>query len=973
MNPPAPLTELFRVNSRFRRSVNVLADYHDPSALSGYIVTSLSRLVLRRVAEGLRPGAHPRSWSITGPYGAGKSACALFVARVLGHPADTAAREALRTVDPELYKELFEQIPGLAEGGFFVVLTLGSREPLPLAILEGLIGSFPPHIATVGGGFDLLTELKELRDRVAQGYAVGPSLLANLVERVARAVRDADGRALGLLFIVDELGKLLEYASLDPAHGDIFLLQVLSELADRSANPPIGLIVVLHQDFARYADRLGPLQRAEWRKVQGRFGDIAFRETQDELLRLIGAAIEPIGSPNGLTEVIAGVAAGAAELGIALGDLHRRPVVEELIRCAPLHPTVALVLGRLFRSRLAQNERSLFAFLTSGELHGLQDFLKGETCDGNFARCFYRIDRLYDYVATAMGSALYAQSQGKRWAEIDDALQRLPQDSPMLEARLIKAIGLFGLLGDQQYLKASPKILAYALADGDGVTAEAVDAALASLKKRGIAVFRSYKDAYALWEGSDIDLEECFQNALAKLDRSASLASLLKSRGYVGPYVVKRHLHETGTLRFFAPRVADLAELPEVANQPLGSADGAIVFVAADHGSQMADVIARVQEVAVQLPSPQRELLFFAVPGDLSGMWEVLEEVRAWEWVAQNTPGLEGDSAARKELSGRQLEAQARLSRLCAISFDKATSYSSCLWYWAGEARAFASAKDLSSALSGACDRAYSLAPIVHNELVNRRALSSAAAAARRTLIEGMLDNHARHRFGIDTGFPPEISMYLSVLERTRLHHREGEGWVLGPEPAHDRCRIAPLWDAMDGFLATTEIGKRPVSELFALLREPPFGVRDGLLPIFLAAALLHWEREVALFETGTFLPKVDMAAFERLMKAPEQFHLQRYRLHGTRLYMLEAYSRLLANGAPTGAAPTLLTAVRPLLAAARRLPPFSRTTKKVGPEAAAVREALFAAREPHQLLNARVVPVLRQRPILRVSGRRHG
>ena len=46
-----------------------------------------------------------------------------------------------------------------------------------------------------------------------------------------------------------------------------------------------------------------------------------------------------------------------------------------LAGCFPLHPLTALTAGPLFR-QLAQNERSLFAFLVSSETNGFQDFLR---------------------------------------------------------------------------------------------------------------------------------------------------------------------------------------------------------------------------------------------------------------------------------------------------------------------------------------------------------------------------------------------------------------------------------------------------------------------------------------------------------------------------------------------------------------------------------------------------------------------
>ncbi len=89
-------------------------------------------------------------------------------------------------------------------------------------------------------------------------------------------------------------------------------------------------------------------------------------------------------------------------LGILPKDLNRQSALEVLVKCAPLHPSVALVLGKLFRSRLAQNERSLFALLSSGEPYGFQEYLATEAWQANGSRPFHRLDRLYDCVQAAL-------------------------------------------------------------------------------------------------------------------------------------------------------------------------------------------------------------------------------------------------------------------------------------------------------------------------------------------------------------------------------------------------------------------------------------------------------------------------------------------------------------------------------------------------------------------------------------------
>src|SRR5439155_4685780 len=94
-----------------------------------------------------------------------------------------------------------------------------------------------------------------------------------------------------------------------------------------------------------------------------------------------------------------------------------------------------------------------------------------------------------------------------------------------------------------------------------------------------------------------------------------------------------------------------------------------------------------------------------------------------------------------------------------------------CMWF-SGHGRLLVrSSRDLMGALSDLFDLAYREAPAIRNELLNRRELSSAAAKARRNLLEAMIVSHDLPRLGF-TGCPPEVSMYRSVLEEQGLHRQ---------------------------------------------------------------------------------------------------------------------------------------------------------------------------------------------------------
>ncbi len=143
----------------------------------------------------------------------------------------------------------------------------------------------------------------------------------------------------------------------------------------------------------------------------------------------------------------------------------------------------------------------------------------------------------------------------------------------------------------------------------------------------------------------------------------------------------------------------------------------------------------------------------------------VITELAALRWVWENTPELRDDRVARREVSLRITEAEQLLLRDLAGLTDPRLEPigSGCLWFHAGLRQKVSSLADVSQLLSKILDLVYHQAPKIRNELIVRRTLSTAAAAARRNLIEAMLKCEAKPLLGME-GFPPERSIYESVL-----------------------------------------------------------------------------------------------------------------------------------------------------------------------------------------------------------------
>ena len=948
-----PLSDLYKVKGRFHRSVHLERDFYNKkeNVLDGYILTVTAREMLSRVISTLENGATSKAWSITGPYGSGKSAFALYAAKLLGDPNTATTQQALDLLkhgDLSLH-ERFISTNGNKHSlsDFCPVLISGERAPLSTALLRGLESG----LKTFGISSDssVQKKIKQLLRIAVNDTPLQASEITNLFQSATRAIKKKGGQ--GLLLVIDELGKFLEYAAQSPAQGDVFVLQTLAEFATRSEQTPLLFLTILHQAFEQYANKFAKSQQEEWAKVQGRFEDIAFVEPTEQVLRLVGSAIErtSVGKEENLSL--------PNDLDLKPNQLTENEFSELLQNCLPLHPIVALVINSLFR-RFAQNERSLFAFLSSNEPYGLQNFLSTQHCNGTLPPLF-SIANLYDYLKTNMGHRLYASRNGKKWAEIEAALDRLPDLSPML-TQLIKTVGVLNIVGEIiPNLKASEQLLRYALGDNtEGFTSE-FETALATLKARSIVIYRRYNKAYALWEGSDIDIEAKLREAEGRIDTQSALAADLSRYLPTRPLVARKHLFETGTLRYFAVRYTDLDNFDADLEESLEDADGLVLYALPTNEHE----VKHLSEKASSTKLTDREEVLIAIPRAIGTLQDTVTQLASLRWVSENTPELQGDAVARNELSVQQVQAEREVSNRLTAIFG-GTKKDTCTWYHKGQfVDTIKSQRTRNAYLSEICDEVYNETPIIQNELINRRKISGAATTARKKLIQAMLENGDKKNLGI-TGYPAEMSIYRSLLWNTGIHDETDGVWGFHrPETLNGNSRMGPTWEAIENFLAECEEERQPVEILYQRLRKQPLGLRKGPLPILLCAAMLHYKTEIALYENGSFIADWSMPVFERFLKAPQLFELKRFRITGVRSDFLSQFLEIF-NQPTEIQTPNLLTVVTPLMRTIAQLPKYTLTTQELGDNAKNLRKVVLNAREPDELLFKQLPEALKFRAL---------
>jgi hypothetical protein len=927
------IVDVFNIKSRFLRSAHLERDFHDSAALAGYVTTGFVQDCCDRLADGLRPKSGRRAWRVTGDYGSGKSSFALLVANALAGRDSKLPPQLVRVFD---FKKL-----GVARPAFLPVLVTCSRQPLATSILRALHASIS-SVYKRGAKSKAAENIQRLLS--AKTEPNDEQTVNAILEANSQIIADSKGQ--GLLIVVDELGKFLEFAALNPHRQDVFVLQRLAESASRSGVEPLFVVCLLHQGFNAYADHLNQSAQREWEKVAGRFDEIVFNLPVEQVGHLIASAlnIQTEQIPRPQAAALRHAMQRVVELGW-FGAAQRQSLVELATRLYPLHPTVLPVLIRTFR-RFGQNERSLFSFLLSNEPFGLQAFSEQRLHDAQP----YRLNDLFDYVRTNFGHKLAAQSYRSHWNLIESVIESYATDDA-LNIQILKTVGILNLLNDD--LLATEETIICALSGDDPGRQRQVKVALEKLQRvKRVLYDRGRANGFCLWPHTSVDLEKAYDQARRAIQTPKRVASLIKEHLATRPIVARRHYIETGNLRHFDVRYCSVTELPGLLLENVANADGVIVV-------PLCETVAE-REVAFEFANrdelEDRPNWIVAVPEPLSSLAGLVQEAQRWDWVATNTLELNADKYGREEVSRQRQAARAQLERRIQsqVGFKQFGERTTLRWFHQGEPLEITDGRHLLSELSRICDDTYAEAPHIHNELVNRRNLSSAAAAARMRLIERMFSHGGSELLGMDANKkPPEMSMYLSVLLNTGIHQKHDDVWRIA-EPHHNRdkhCNVLPTLKKIRSIVKDQPDGRVKISYLFEELRKPEFGVRDGMIPLLLTVFAIAHEQDVAFYKDGSFLREMTGEVMLVLTKQPERFEIQYCKIEGVRAELFEKLLSVL-EVKPTGERRIeLLDVVKPLCVFVAQLPVYVHNTKKLTAKALAVRDAILAAREPALLL----------------------
>ena len=724
----------------------------------------------------------------------------------------------------------------------------------------------------------------------------------------------------GLVLIVDEFGKFLEYASNNKNIDDVYLLQLISEWANNSLNNTY-FIISLHQNFSSYGRNLSSQDKLEWEKVKGRFVDLVFNEPVEQLLFFASKKLSEFKCPKKLEDKHESLIKLVSKSNL----ISLKTESNELSKAIyPLDWLSANVLVNSLQ-RYGQNERSLFSFINDRTKYSIK----------NFSNDFYTVANVYDYLVNSLPTEINSTDNPHRaqWLTTFKAIEKSElyfSDNFRLASEVLKTISLVNLFSKVGGLFDKAFIVEYFKLTKN----EDVSNILDRLDKMGVIRFYQHSNKINFLEGTDIDLEQELLLVNSEINTDFSLSGEVINRIDFPVLLAKKYSFETGTNRFFEFKVIDSLEDVITAVGPI---DG-----------YMNLVFDNIKKTKLISKSKEYKDNLFVIYNNSDEIRNNILIILKFEKLLEKH---QLDVNALKLLKDEKSFYESRLNNLV---INQLFGNNNNIWLHNGKEIEIDNKRSLYQKLTEICYSVFSETPVFINELVNKEFISTPINTARKALLRTLLDNEGLKDIGfVDKKFPPEKAIYINLLKNTGIHQKVTQFDYYKLDKPNTKSSLYKLWVESERFINDSISNKRNLKEFYDMLFNKPFKLKKGFVDFWIPIFLIAKREDFALFHVeGGFIPFIKEDTLDLIHKKPQDFLIKSYDVSGLKLNLLESYKELLQIGdTDKGTKSTFLSIFGNFLRFQRGLNEYSLKTKKLTSPALKLRDAIVKSKDPEDAL----------------------
>ena len=875
------MRDMISVAPGFQYSVNIGYDLGSDDKLKKFIPTKSALSLLEDILLSMNPVSTDRARVLIGAYGKGKSHIVLTILSILMKKDLTLFEKLMPKIREN--ERLYQLVQNYYEedNAILPVVISGSNTSLTQAFLlslqrtlseKDLLACMPetnyraavevirrwekefPKVYTKFQkeiddpitvfidrleNYDVVAyeEFERIYPSLTAGSVFNPFLgfdIVDLYESVAKSLK-ANGYT-GIYVVYDEFSKFLEANIADASVSDTKMLQDFAEKCCRSGELQLHLMLISHKEISNYIDKLPKEKTDGWRGVSERFKHLHMNNNFSQTYEIISAVIqhnEPLWSSF--------CDAHKQDFNALYARYKRHQVFTDeqgefdtaIKGCFPLHPVSTFILPRL-SERVAQNERTLFTFLSAEGTATLSAFLDSYKNDFRLVTP----DLIFDYFEPLLKKEVYSGEIHKIFVLTSTILNQLPEDS--LGSKIIKTISLIYIL--EQFERLSPtKEQIIGIYTGVYDVSEIEQAITGLIEKEFVIYLKRSNDYLRLKQTSGVDVRQKIHDLMESQAGRVQAKDILNASNFDNYMYPARYNDEHEMTRFFAFQFISGGEvIPEVdwdVKSESIDADGVLYGIIPESEAQLKQL-----EKIIKSTSTGCSVHIFALPKHFRDVDTVIREYSA---VVQLRDEASNDQVLFDEYEVIFEDLQ-EIIKGFINEYTHPENYHSS-YIHDGEVLNIHRKSELTEVMSTICDMVYNHTPVINNESVNKNEITSVAQNSRNKIIGGLLRSTLEPNLGL-TGTGQEVSIMRSTLIRTGVWSEEGGVPQVNLRPADPA--MCNLLETIEKFiLEARQEGKISFSVLYYRLTSPEYGIglRYGLIPIYVAVVMHQYRQQVVI------------------------------------------------------------------------------------------------------------------------------
>jgi len=894
------LNDFIKISKGFAYSVNIKWDLHNLEKINSYVPTKQSLEISKQILKDQK-GAH----LLVGSYGTGKSHLVSVLISLISGKYSTSELvdllEKIKNSDNDLFAKISsvldkksrkiivfpedslsdfkqavlvgiknalkkENLYDILPRTYFDVIKeklniwLNNYNDVYQLFVDNIRSEYSIEIEQFSNMLDNLDTrayriFNDIYPKLTAGSVFSPLYYVDLIEYIQGIEKQLKIKGYdGLYITFDEFGKYLEENIGSINTKDV---QSLAEYCN-AKDSNTGLILITHKDFAQYTNKINKDIVYEWRKIEGRFNKAYLRTDKYQSYDIISQIIIKDDKlwkqfkdeyKDRINEIRYNM------LSIKLFQDLSSDLFNKLIEGVyPLNPSATFCLVKL-SERLAQNERTMFTFLCSEENLALKSYISRKYAEFPL----FNVELVYDYFENLMKTDGVSSETYGIWKKTNRALQLIDNNN-LHQKNIIKALAVINIINNIDILPPDQTTIKALL----NMSSDNFNKSMQSLLQNKILFERKSLEHYFFYESSYIDIFKEVEKREATF--TENFITNLNKHFQPVPILPRKYNDNNYINRYFLCEYIGLEQLNSnyIDNQfSTNYLDGKIYYIIPQNPEELKESTKVIESLTC---FPQS---IFIIPKTYLPFKDIVKRYSILQEMLEDSDFLKKDPLLHDEICIYIDETKEEINKLLSNILNN--DYRNIYIYYQGKiVKDVSTRMQLSNKLSEICRSIYSQSPAINNELVNKDNLTSTMKKVMKDVIEKLWQDNLEDNLGFKP-FSAEHTFTKTILINTNIFKKYNTNYLINYSDNNVSSKIRNIMILIEDFIQSSKNKEIKFIDLYKELKNPPYGIRDGIIPILIALAIKKY-KDVIYIKDRNIYTDLEANIVLDMVKKPENF-----------------------------------------------------------------------------------------------------